>query len=314
MLPSEPMPFYAIAHHCNTEDGVNKAIKEGSNSIECDITPFWQQDQLQFSVFHDGDNVGYWLPRMFTFGQVGYDGPTSYTQFDNYLKNISHLIEKQNLALVIFDLKLHWLDNIPVKFNLVINAFVAKLKQHNIPEHLVVITVKHSKAKQVFAILDALKFDCFRDISFDPSNNYLNPIELFSKPAYLPPDQWLATLQQQHARLFPGFGIDAHVPHSPLSDWLALAKKFVAERDSEESLFKKVYYWTLAREDHTIAMLKTGVDGIIHDNVPMLIQLLKTQFATTHRLATQADTHAWHQALIASRSEFHLKPSQSDYQ
>lgn len=285
-------PFYGIAHHCNTIEGMLKALKF-TNAIECDITPDWPHDQIRFSVFHEGDNIGYYLPRFFTCGQAGYDGPTSHYLFDEYLRVISANIQSKKLALVIFDLKLHEFDDNELKLNLVIAEFLNQLKKHRIPEELVVVTVKAKMAKKVFAVFDDLKSRCFRDITFDP-------IDVLPKPSYLPPSEWFAALHDVRAS-FAGFGIDSHVVHSPMQDWLMLAKEFVAERDKKDSSFKKIYYWTLAKEEHTLAILKTGVDGIIHDDVKLLTKLLTTHFADTLRLATQDDTRRWHAATVLSQ-------------
>lgn len=77
-------PFYVIAHHCNQIGDVKKAVVDGANAVECDITYF----NNVWLVAHD----------MFEIVNGARDLPS-------YLTGIRETLRKHEAAMLIFDCK-----------------------------------------------------------------------------------------------------------------------------------------------------------------------------------------------------------------
>ncbi|MEU5145690.1 phospholipase [Streptomyces yangpuensis] len=82
-------PVYAIAHRVNTLDGVDAALKHGSNSIEIDVCAWWNPNEWR--AYHDCSSAG--DNRL---------GPSFDSMIDRIL---SHARVGRRLALVWLDIK-----------------------------------------------------------------------------------------------------------------------------------------------------------------------------------------------------------------
>ncbi len=260
-----PRPFYVIAHHKNTVDDLVRAVGDGANSVEFDITPEVDKDgKFKFWVHHGFPSNDGWVP------------------LEDYLKAIIDKSLLKQVALLMFDIKPERVDSYQYGFQLA--SFV---RDRGIPAAQVSLSAETADmAPEFYRGVAAAGYHAGRDVSLiktAPTNGF--------NPAV-----WSDVGERIGATFF-GLGVDSKDIFSAMRWWLDPVS-YTANMRDRRRILKKVYFWTLDNDESMRKMLDLGCDGIIVNDPKTLLEVLREQpYARMFRLATPADSqfvvHGW---------------------
>lgn len=273
-VPIQARPFYAIAHMVNTPAYVEEALSMGSNAIEFDITPTFENNNFSFNAFHgfrpdfDPDKVNL-MERSLAKTKLGI-----------YLNRLQDFEEEYpKFSLAIFDCKL---GNIPKnKFKLCgsqLADIVVKEFCNNKTENRIHCIISVGKKRYVAF------FDGFFSKIPKEFKKYFGAD--LSEESFQTTEKVFAS--RREGNFWWGSGIASQAPKS-LRNYVP---KFLiaAKKRTVRGIIKRIYYWTLDDSDSMEKMLVTKLDGIIVNNPLILLRVLeKEEFKHSFRLALKND-------------------------
>ena len=246
-----PRPFYLFGHNPNTIQDVKNALHDGANAIEPDVNVY-EDDESRLCINHD----------------EGEAGTVSLQQYLTELRKLA--LQDSRLAMVVFDCK----------------------AKTTTPEHgLTLLT----------AIRNFLTFDTGLNIIISVSD--FGSAGIFKHIAHLlGPREGLmideendpiavSNLFQQAGAANQAYGNGISIPNMPVTaphvrPSMERACAFRAARGR----LKFIYVWTVNNESLKREFIRTGVDGIISDNVVELLKRVREkQFQNLIRVATRLD-------------------------
>jgi hypothetical protein len=249
-----PRPFYLIGHNPNKVDEAVRCLADGANGLEPDVC--YDSDTNSFSV-HEQLPL---LPKLLSKWLYGAVPLTDYLErVADYLAHTP----SANLALLAFDLK--------EPYNYDINLLLAVVKSHfsnRYPGVSILTTVSTSEGMQFLARAAAQR-----------------PNDLVGVDEYQAPDDVFGFFQATGLRYTYANGTS--VPLIATTRYVADISRALVLRNSNPTTGPKlVYAWTVNSEASMRTYLDMDVDGLITDNIPALLKLLKTDYADRYTLAT----------------------------
>ena len=243
-----PRPFYVIGHNPNKVDEALRCLADGANGLEPDVC--YDPDTNSFSVHEQLPVLPKWLSK-WLYGGIAL---TDYlAQVADYLAGTP----SANLALLAFDLKEPYTYDINLLLGLVKSNFSDRF-----PGVSILTTVSTSEGMRFLARAAAQR-----------------PNDFVGIDEYLPPDEVFGFFQSTGLRYTYANGTS--VPLIPTTRYVKEISRALALRNSnpETGGPKLVYAWTVNSEASMRAYLDMDIDGLITDNIPALLQLLKTDYA-----------------------------------
>lgn len=257
LVPGGARPFYAIQHCANDVDRVERALARGANAVELDVMRTGGGLRIEHPV---GSPPACW------------GGVTRADGVGPYLQHLGELARREELALVLLDLKGAGVDT-----GAYVGELVAAIRAAELEEALVVLSVPDCHAGAVRAASDAVGFaghlDVWRDVAVAEC-----------------PGRGEA--ERGVGAQFIGLGADPAYITRPMPQWLEPLRSLVHRRDTEGAP-AKVYYWTVDLQTSMRVALDLGVDGLIV-NAPGRLdaELGERPYRWLFRPATPADTRA----------------------
>jgi hypothetical protein len=249
-----PRPFYLIGHNPNKVKEAIACLTDGANGLEPDVC--FDSDSNSFSVHEQlpllPKGVSKWL-----YGAV---------PLTDYLAGVADYLASApatNLALMAFDLKE------PYTYD--INQLLAVVKanfSNRFPRVSILTTVTTSAGMQFVAKTAAQR-----------------PNDFVGVDEYLAPDEVSGFFQTTGLRYTYANGTS--VPLIPTTRYVNDISRALALRNTNPTTGPKlVYAWTVNSNGSMRTYLDMDVDGLITDDIPALLELLKTDYASRYTLAT----------------------------
>ena len=253
-----PRPFYLVGHNPNKVKEAIDCLAAGANGLEPDVC--YDPDTNSFSVHEQipllPKVVSRWL-----YGAV---------PLTDYLAGVADYLASTptaNLTLLALDLKE------PYTYD--INQLLAVVKanfSNRFPGISILTTVTTSAGMQFLAKTAAQR-----------------PNDLVGVDEYLAPDDVAGFFQTTGLRYTYANGTS--VPLISTTRYVKDISRALALRNTNPVTGPKlVYAWTVNSERSMRTYLDMDVDGLITDNIPALLELLKTEYASRYTTATPRGT------------------------
>ena len=258
-----PRPFYVIGHNTNTIEQVKDCLHGGANALEPDVNVY-ADDSSRLCISH---------------GRGGSTAP----DLPSFLGDL-HETAAANpaLALIVFDCKP---PTATPEHGLALLTAIRLHLTHDRPDLTIVLSIanREDDKDRVFALI----------------HDGLGPREGLMVDAEDDPDAVVQFFRSRHVTNF-GYGNGISV----LNAWLGRRYRFAVERAcavrAQTGDPKFVYVWTVNDSDDQHEYIRIGVDGVITDDIPMLLRVVQAN-PTRIRMATTADS-----PFVTPRSEYGL--------
>jgi hypothetical protein len=262
-IMSGPRPFYIVGHNPNSRDEVISVLNSGANAIEPDVNVYFH-NPAQLCISEEPSPIG--LPGQRGFG--GDDDAPSLELFLNQLHDIA--IDRPELALVVFDCKP--MVARPWHGITLLNA-IRKYLTNDIPLNVIISVSSLSET----AIFDNIKtaLGPREGLMIDEENDPIAVSNFFF------PDVANQCYGNGISILGgPGGLVGPNVRRS-----MEIACEFQAATDR----IRFIYVWTVNSKSEMEEYLRIGVNGIITDDLPNLVNIVNRTPSSFLRLARRSD-------------------------
>jgi glycerophosphoryl diester phosphodiesterase len=258
----EGRPFFAIAHNPDSVERLDRAIADGANALEPDLRH--SGDAPELATAEDAD---------IAVTEEGVTGSASAVNgqapLDAYFRELNAVAQRK---LVIWDTK----PGDTQDYASVASAIEKVGQEQGFDFSRSVFNISNDKMTALYGPFqdDASIGRCFDGI--------------FTQVHSHAADEWMGPVRAQRLT-FQGLGVtpQLQVPEK----WSVPISVYVRAREQEEYP-KKIYFWTVNDPSATRRILDLGVDGLITDELPRLLDTLKEEpYASIYRYASDDDDH-----------------------